>query len=133
MKPPKNTTPDNINFLASNEIFVYGANEAGVHGAGAAKVAIKWGAKMGSFGFNGQTYGIPTKDRNIKTLPLDKIKVYVDEFLLFVIEHPDNIFLVTPVGCGLAGYSAKDIAPLFNRARSMDNIDLPKVFFNYFN
>ena len=131
MNPPKHTTPDNINFLASNEIFVYGANEAGVHGAGAAKVAIKWGAKMGSFGFNGQTYGIPTKDRNIKTLPLDKIKVYVDEFLLFAIEHPDYIFLVTPVGCGLAGYSLKEIAPLFKRAVDASNIDLPLGFFKY--
>lgn len=132
MLPPKHTTPDDINFLAVNEVFVYGANEAGRHGAGAAKTALKWGAKMGSYGFNGQTYGIPTKDWDIETLPLSKIKTYVDEFLIFAIEHPDYVFLVTPVGCGLAGYSSKDIAPLFKRAVSIENIDLPKTFFKYF-
>ena len=87
---------------------------------------------MGSYGFNGQTYGIPTKDWDIETLPLSKIKTYVDEFLIFAIEHPDYVFLVTPVGCGLAGYSSKDIAPLFKRAVSIENIDLPKTFFKYF-
>lgn len=132
MLPSKNTTPDDISFLAVNEVFVYGANEAGRHGAGAAKTALKWGAKMGYYGFHGQTYGIPTKDGNIETLPLSKIKTYVDEFLIFAIEHPDYIFLVTPVGCGLAGYSPKEIAPFFRRAVSIDNIDLPKTFFKYF-
>ncbi len=121
-------TPPHISYLASNEVFVYGANEAGVHGAGAAYAATKWGAKFKEIGFKGQTYGIPTKDFDIKTLPLEKIKSYVDEFLIFATDHPDLVFLVTPIGTGLAGYPARDIAPLFERALDIKNIVLPEEF-----
>lgn len=122
-----------ITFLAINEIFVYGANEAGIHGAGAAKDAMNWGAVYGKFKFSGKTYGIPTKDSNLGTLPLSKIKFYVDEFLIFATDHPEYAFLVTPIGCGLAGYSEKDIAPLFKRALDMENVDLPESFRNFLN
>lgn len=115
--------------MASNEVFVYGANEAGIHGAGAAKAAMRWGAKYGKYGFSGQTYGIPTKDSNIETMALEKIKIYVDAFLIFATEHPELVFLVTPIGCGLAGYSAKDIAPMFRRALHIENVVLPEEFF----
>lgn len=115
--------------MASNEVFVYGANEAGIHGAGAAKAAMRWGAKYGKYGFCGQTYGIPTKDSNIETMALEKIKIYVDAFLIFATEHPELVFLVTPIGCGLAGYSAKDIAPMFRRALNIENVVLPEEFF----
>ena len=74
-------TPENITHLEPNQIFVYGANEKGIHGAGAARLALQWGAKMGQYGLVGQTYGIPTKDKKINTLPLDKIQVHVDTFL----------------------------------------------------
>lgn len=107
---------------------MYGANEAGIHGAGAARLATKWGATSGSFGFNGQTYGIPTKDFKIETLPLEKIKRYVDEFLIAATERPDLVFLVTPIGTGLAGYQAEDIAPLFKRALDIKNVVLPESF-----
>lgn len=119
-----------ISILASNEVFVYGANEAGVHGAGAAKSAMRWGAKYGKYGFSGQTYGIPTKDSKIETLSLDKIKIHVDAFLIFATENSDLVFLVTPIGTGLAGYTAKDIAPLFKRALDIENVVLPEEFFN---
>ncbi len=121
-------TPNTITILASNEVFVYGANERGIHGAGAAKAAMNWGAVYGKFGHVGQTYGIPTKDGNIKTLPISIIKTYVDDFLIFATDNPDLVFLVTPIGCGLAGYSARDIAPLFNRALNMQNVVLPRQF-----
>ena len=76
-------TPENIMHLEPNQIFVYGANEKGVHGAGAARLALRWGAKMGQYELVGQTYGIPTKDKKIQTLPLDKIQVHVDNRLSF--------------------------------------------------
>ena len=88
-------TPENIRHLEPNQIFVYGANAAGIHGAGAAKLALRWGAKMGQYGFNGQTYGIPTKDRQIYSLPLNKIQSHVNTFLAFAFTHPEYEFLVT--------------------------------------
>jgi len=98
-------TPENIKHLAPNQIFTYGANTAGIHGAGAAKLALRWGAKMGEYGLNGQTYGIPTKDKKIQTLPLDKIQVHVNDFLATAFSHQEYEFLVTKIGCGLALYS----------------------------
>jgi hypothetical protein len=108
-------TPNNIIKLKPNEIFVFGSNESGRHGKGAAKTALGWGAKYGQArGLQGKTYGLPTKDHSVRiTLPISKIKIYVDEFIEFSKTRPDLIFLVTEVGCGLANYKPKDIAPLF--------------------
>lgn len=126
-------TPENIRHLEPNQIFTYGANEKFYHGAGAAKLALKWGAKYGIAGLVGQTYGIPTKDRNIRTLPLDKIQVHVDTFLAVAFSHPEYEFLVTAVGTGLAGYRAEDIAPLFKMVKTgvFDNVILPKEFHDF--
>ena len=124
-------TPKHINKLTTNQIFVFGSNEAGRHGKGAAKTAIKWGAIYGQGeGLQGRTYGIPTKNSNIKTLDLNEIKKYVDRFIKFARENTNLIFLVTEIGCGLAGYKPKDIAPLFKDAIQLDNIYLPERFFN---
>jgi len=124
-------TPENIRHLEPNQIFVYGANEAYIHGAGAAKLAMKWGAKYGAAGIVGQTYGIPTKDRQIYTLPLDKIQAHVDTFLATAFSHPEYEFLVTKIGCGLALYQPKEIAPLFKsvKTRIFDNVILPEEFY----
>lgn len=119
-------SPPRITKLEPHEHFVYGSNEAGIHGAGAAKHALQFGAKMGVTGLVGQTYGISTKDENIKTLPLDKIRDYVHEFLYEAAIRPDMVFLVTEVGCGLAGYEPRDIAPMFRSAPS--NVHLPQRF-----
>ena len=126
-------TPENITHLEPNQIFVYGANSAGIHGAGAAKLALKWGAKMYEYGLNGQTYGIPTKDRQIYTLPLDEIRVHVDDFLALAFSHQEYEFLVTAVGTGLAGYHARDIAPLFKIIKTgvFENVILPEEFYKY--
>lgn len=126
-------TPENIRHLEPNQIFTYGANEKGIHGAGAAKLALRWGAKMGQYGLVGQTYGIPTKDHNIHTLPLDKIQVHVDTFLATAFSHPEYEFLVSKIGCGLAGYQPKDIAPLFKSIKTgvFDNVILPEEFYKY--
>jgi hypothetical protein len=110
------------------QIFCFGSNLAGRHGKGAAKYALKhFGAVYGQgIGLQGTSYGIPTKDENIRTLPLDVIKSYVLDFLDFADNHPDLEFLVTPIGCGLAGYQYNQIAPMF-RTRPF-NVILPKEF-----
>jgi len=124
-------TPENISSLKENEVFCFGSNEAGKHGKGAAKTALKWGAEYGKgFGHYGQTVAIPTKDKYIKTLELDKIQKYVNK----VIEYAENdnshslIFLVTEIGTGLAGYTPEDIAPMFRDAINLHNIHLPQSF-----
>lgn len=97
-----------------DEVFVFGSNLAGIHGAGAAKQALRYGAKYGhGIGAYGNTYAIPTKDYDIKTLPLDSIRAYVDRFKRVTLAHPNVKFFVTRVGCGLAGYSDREIAPMF--------------------
>jgi hypothetical protein len=127
-------TPENITHLEPNQIFCYGANAAGIHGAGAAKLALRWGAKMGQYGLVGQTYGIPTKDHNIRTLPLDKIQVHVNDFLATAFSHPEYEFLVTKIGTGLASIPISDIAPLFKTVKTtgvFENVILPEEFHNY--
>lgn len=125
-------TPDEITKLGETEIFVFGSNQNGRHGKGAAKAALGWGAKWGQAeGLQGRTYGIPTKDASVRrTLSLDEIRPYVDRFIEFAKESPDLVFLVTEIGCGLAGYKPKDIAPLFERAVDVENIYLPAKFWH---
>jgi hypothetical protein len=122
-------TPDNIEKLEPNEIFVFGSNEGGIHGKGAAKQALNWGAIYGQgSGPQGRTYAIPTKDRHIRTLPLSSIFSYVSKFIDYTTIHKDRIFLVTRIGCGLAGYRPSTIAPLFASALDLPNISLPRDF-----
>jgi hypothetical protein len=101
-------------------IFVFDSNLAGRHGKGAAKCAmVNYGAIYGMpYGMQGNSFAIPTKDRRIQTLSLDLIKRYVNDFIIFASNHPEYDFLVTRIGCGLAGYSDLDIAPLFKSAPS---------------
>lgn len=108
------------------KIFVFGSNLAGVHGAGAALHArTHHGAIYGrGMGLQGHSYGIPTKDHRIQTLPLDSIQVHVENFMAFAKEHPELHFEVTRIGCGLAGYTDAQIAPLFRGAP--DNCQLPE-------
>lgn len=125
-------TPDNITELKPNEVFVFGSNLSGLHGKGAAKTAMKWGAKYRQgVGIQGSTYGIPTKGISVmNTLSLTTIQEYVDEFIEWAKYHRGNTFLVTEIGCGLAGYRPKDIAPLFKKAIDVENIHLPKRFWH---
>lgn len=115
--------------LEPNEIFVFGSNEAGRHGRGAAKFAKRFGARNGvGIGLSGQTYAIPTKDHRIRTLPLGVIRQYVKDFLQLAAANSDVTFLVTEIGCGLAGYTPPDIAPMF--AERTANVVLPQSFEN---
>ncbi len=118
-------TPERITDLKENEIFVFGSNLAGAHGGGAARVAFKYfGAIMGQgVGLQGQSYAIPTMQGGVET-----IKPYVDEFIQFAVEHPDYKFLVTRIGCGIAGFWPDEIAPLFIDALDIENVILPKDF-----
>lgn len=129
------TTPDNITKLEEDQVFVFGSNESGRHGKGAARTAMKWGAKYGQAeGLQGKTYGIPTKDKSIRrTLRVEEIKPYVDNFIEYAKEHPELDFFVTEIGCGLAGHKPKDIAPLFKDAMGVENIRLPERFWNQLN
>jgi hypothetical protein len=108
------------------QVFVFGSNEAGIHGAGAAQFALEnCGAELyQGVGMAGDSYAIPTKDTNIKTLPLKQIRKYVDQFLRYTAENPKVDFFVTRIGCGLAGYTDIDIAPMFDGAPR--NCILPK-------
>ena len=96
-------------------IFCFGSNEAGIHGAGAALYAFKnKGAKWGKgYGPSGYSFALPTKDKRIKTLPINKIAAYVDAFIRYAHTHPQLKFQVTQLGCGLAGFKPEQIAPLF--------------------
>lgn len=119
-----------IKSLKPNEVFVFGSNEAGRHGAGAAKTALQWGAKWGQGeGLAGQTYAIPTKDTMVRTLPKYKIYHYVKRFLEFALENPDLTFLVTPIGCDLAGYKPHEMSSAFRlRGKIPKNVILPSEF-----
>ena len=124
------TSPGIITNLAPWECFVFGSNLAGIHGAGAACTALGWGAVMGQgVGHFGNTYAVPTKNERIQTMPLKDIRPYVDDFFDYARAHREWAFLVTEVGCGLAGYQPKDIAPLFGkRFLELGNVHLPERF-----
>ncbi|MDD2513335.1 MAG: hypothetical protein PHS71_08820 [Proteiniphilum sp.] len=121
-------TPDYITDLEENEIFVFGSNLEGSHGGGAAKTAHnKFGAIWGQgVGLQGQSYGIPTMHGGE-----EEIRPYVEEFIDFARSNPDLTFLVTRVGCGIAGFHDSEIAPLFADATAVPNILLPESFWHY--
>ena len=118
-------TQEFITSLQPNEIFVFGSNLAGMHGGGAARIALmKFGAVMGNgVGIQGQSYAIPTMQGGIET-----ISPYVDDFIEYAKAHPQQQFLVTPIGCGIAGFVPEEIAPLFAKAMEVKNISLPASF-----
>ena len=124
------TTPERVTELQSGQVFVFGSNLSGRHGAGAAKTALSWGAKFGQgSGLQGRTYGIPTKDKSvIRTLTIEEIRPFVREFIEFAKANQKLVFLVTEIGCGLAGYRPEDIAPLFEREKEVSNVWLPASF-----
>ncbi len=111
--------------LKPNEVFVFGSNLGGFHGGGAARAAYnKFGAIWGQgVGMQGQSYAIPTMQGGVET-----IAPYVDEFIEYARNHHDKRFLVTEIGCGIAGFTPEEIAPLFAKAVDVENITLPQRF-----
>lgn len=118
-------TPSHITALRPNEIFVFGSNLQGYHGGGAARLAMdKWGAIWGQgVGLQGQTYAIPTMQGGT-----DTIRPYVDQFIKFAQNDPERTYLVTEIGCGIAGFRPEEIAPLFRGAVNVPNVWLPQRF-----
>lgn len=118
-------TPAWIQDLEEGQIFVFGSNEAGHHDGGAARVALeKFGAVYGQGrGLQGRSYAIPTMNGSIAAISRE-----VEEFIWFADSHPNMTFLVTRIGCGIAGYTDEEIAPLFARAYSLPNVYLPAEF-----
>lgn len=118
-------TPAYITHLRPDEVFVFGSNLEGQHGGGAARTALNhFGARMGQGeGLQGQSYGIPTMHGGAEA-----IRPYVDRFILFALQHPEQLFYVTRIGCGIAGHSEASIAPLFRAALALPNVRLPRSF-----
>jgi len=125
MKYNRSFTPDRIDNLKPNEIFVFGSNIRGQHYGGAAYAANKYfSAEWGvGEGLTGQCYALPTMEGGV-----DYIQTKVDNFLQCAREHPELTFLVTRIGCGIAGFKDEEIAPLFKNALPMENVILPKSF-----
>lgn len=123
-------TQENITKLPYKHCLVFASNESGIHGSGSAETALKhFGAIMcRGFGPMNRSFAIPTKDWRIRTLPIFTIQFYVDRFIEYAKIHEDITFHVTKIGCGHAGYTPKDIAPLFINAMNLKNIILPKEF-----
>ena len=119
----KRTTPEFITELQPGEIFVFGSNLQGAHAGGAARIAYNnFGAIWGQgVGLQGQSYGIPTMQGGVET-----VRPYVNEFIQFAKDHPELTFLVTRIGCGIAGFTDAQIAPLFEKAHSIENVILPE-------
>ena len=122
---PRRISPDNIRTLGRNEIFVFGSNVHGFHGGGAAAAAMRqFGAIWGQGeGLQGQSYAIPTMEG------IENLSAAVSRFTEFAEKHPELRFLVTRIGCGIAGYSVEEIAPLFEGCIELGNVALPTDFF----
>jgi len=130
MKYNREFTPDFITELKENEIFVFGSNIGGMHGGGAARIAnMKFGAEWGvGEGITGQCYALPTMEGGV-----DYVASKVQNFIKCASEHPELKFYVTRIGCGIAGFTDEEIAPLFQTAMEMDNVILPESFVEILN
>lgn len=120
-------SPELISTLEKNEIFVFGSNLQGQHGGGAARIAYNhFGAVWGEgVGLHGQTYAIPTMHGGT-----EEIRLYVDDFIRFAKENPTMKFLVTRIGCGIAGFTDEEMAPLFRDAMDVMNVYLPEKWWS---
>lgn len=118
-------TPERIEELHDGQVFVFGTNAQGTHDGGAARFAVeRFGAVPGQpVGLQGRSYAIPTAG-----VPLNQIASYVNDFIRFADQHPEMTFLVTRIGCGAAGYTDEQIAPLFSFAYGLPNVSLPASF-----
>ena len=117
-------TPDHISTLQPNEIFVFGSNVNGFHAGGAAAAAMHhFGAVWGQGeGLQGQSYALPTMEG------MDSMRAAVERFTQFAAQHPELRFLVTRIGCGIAGYRVQQVAPLFKDCIRLENVALPADF-----
>lgn len=127
MDEQKRITPEYITELKEKEVFVFGSNLQGMHAGGAARMAHhRFGAVWGQgVGMQGQCYAIPTMHGGVEA-----IRPYVDEFIEYARQHPERQFLVTRIGCGIAGFRNEEIAPLFAAAKTLENMSFPADWFS---
>ncbi len=127
MDEQKRITPEYITELKEKEVFVFGSNLQGMHAGGAARMAHhRFGAVWGQgVGMQGQCYAIPTMHGGVEA-----IRPYVDEFIEYARQHPERQFLVTRIGCGIAGFRNEEIAPLFAAAKTLENVSFPADWFS---
>lgn len=127
-------TPEMITDLKANEVFVFGSNAAGNHYGGAAHTALQWGAewKVGE-GLRGQTYAFPTLTHWMQPMPKVILKEHVQSLRRCIARNPQFIFLITEVGCGIAGFRVEQMAPLFEPLADMPNVYLPARFWAVLN
>lgn len=127
MDEQKRITPEYITELKEKEVFVFGSNLQGMHAGGAARMAHhRFGAVWGQgVGMQGQCYAIPTMHGGVEA-----IRPYVDEFIEYARQHPERQFLVTRIGCGIAGFRNEEIAPLFAAAKTLENVSFPDDWFS---
>ena len=125
---PDRVSPDDIESLDDNDVFVFGSNIFGFHDGGASERALlRFGAVYGQpEGMQGQSYAIPTDG-----VTYSNLVGHIREFIQYAGEHPETRFLVTRIGCGTAGYDESQIAPLFVQATSLENVLLPADFWKY--
>ena len=122
-------TPENVEYLGPNEVFVFGSNLLGQHGGGAAHLAFKkfgakWG-RSGAEGLHGQSYAFPTLNINMNKQSQEVLEASRDRLFECAKENKDLVFFVTKLGCGIAGFSEEEIKPLFGK-NTPKNIILPK-------
>ena len=127
MDEQKRITPEYITELKEKEVFVFGSNLQGMHAGGAARMAHhRFGAVWGQgVGMQEQCYAIPTMHGGVEA-----IRPYVDEFIEYARQHPERQFLVTRIGCGIAGFRNEEIAPLFAAAKTLENVSFPDDWFS---
>lgn len=125
----KGFTPDYIDMLLPNQIFVFGSNALGYHTGGASGTARKnFGAVWGQpEGLQGQSYAIPV-DFGKGVRKDSEVKASIDRFLAFTKDHLELFFFVTRIGCGMGGYRDEEIAQFFKDALNLNNVCLPKSF-----
>ena len=128
----ENHTPENIEFLSPNQIFVFGSNLAGEHGGGAARKAYDdFGAIWGQgIGLQGQSYAVPTLGRSYEKLTLNEIHEHINDLLKYCCKNRQLFFFITKIGCGIAGFSVNEIGPLFRPFILLKNVSLPKEFYD---
>ena len=126
----KKYTPENIIELKENEVFVFGSNMNGNHAGGAAYLAVqKFGAEMGNpEGIQGQSYAIPTLDKEMERINLTDLEKSIRRFYEYADKHPENTFYMTKIGCGIAGYELSDIATVVNCRDIPENVIIPEEF-----
>lgn len=126
-----------ITNLEPHQIFVFGSNTEGKHGAGAAKIAkLKYGAIYGkAIGRQGQSYAIITKDlsKGMRSITPYLIKGQINDLYNYAKQHPELEFHIAYANIGiknLNGYSHEEMADFFSCVEIPENIFFSTSYIN---